>query len=114
MATSKSSLPKGNLKCDTTDEDTTSHNNFSKIPDQCWDLVSSLAAPPDVYNLCLSSKHFHIPTSSDETASNEDADADDDTTHTRKKPATNNNSSKFTLKTCDMCNEAQVSRNSLY
>ena len=32
---------------------------FASVPEVCWELVSSLAAPPDVYNLCLSSKHFH-------------------------------------------------------
>ena len=32
--------------------------SFSLIPDVCWELVSSFAAPPDVYNLALSSKHF--------------------------------------------------------
>lgn len=33
--------------------------SFALVPDVCWALVSSFAAPPDVYNLALSSKHFH-------------------------------------------------------
>ena len=32
--------------------------SFASIPDVCWRLISSFAAPPDVYNLALSSKHF--------------------------------------------------------
>ena len=41
------------------DDDMPSSSLFALVPEVCWELVSSLAAPPDVYNLCLSSKHFH-------------------------------------------------------
>ena len=34
---------------------------FSLVPDVCWELISSFASPPDVYNLSLSSKHFFRP-----------------------------------------------------
>ena len=42
---------------------------FASVPEVCWELVSSLAAPPDVYNLCLSSKHFHTRTDTSESSS---------------------------------------------
>lgn len=32
--------------------------HFSTVPEVCWQMISSFATPPDVYNLCLSSKHF--------------------------------------------------------
>ena len=35
------------------------------IPDVCWQLVSSFASPPDVYNLSLSSKHFFRPSNNE-------------------------------------------------
>ena len=32
---------------------------FATIPDVAWEAVSAFASPPDVYQLCLSSAHFH-------------------------------------------------------
>ena len=32
---------------------------FATIPDVTWEAVSAFASPPDVYQLCLSSAHFH-------------------------------------------------------
>lgn len=34
-------------------------NLFATIPDAAWEAVSAFASPPDVYQLCLSSAHFH-------------------------------------------------------
>jgi len=54
---------------------------FASVPDVCWELIAQLASPPDVYNLCLTSKRFHtLPVVGD-----------------------------LTLKTCDTCNTAQES-----
>ena len=32
---------------------------FATIPDVTWEAVSAFASPPDIYQLCLSSAHFH-------------------------------------------------------
>ncbi|KAL7549537.1 hypothetical protein ACHAWF_012803 [Thalassiosira exigua] len=34
---------------------------FASVPDACWQIVGSFAAPPDAYNLSLSSKRFFRP-----------------------------------------------------
>ena len=39
-------------------------NLFEKLSDENWNLISSFAAPPDVYNLALSSVHFFHEVSS--------------------------------------------------
>ena len=36
-----------------------SPNLFARIPDVTWEAVSAFASPPDVYQLCLTSAHFH-------------------------------------------------------
>ena len=33
-------------------------NLFATLSDEIWNMISSFAAPPDVYNLALSSVHF--------------------------------------------------------
>ena len=40
-------------------------NLFASLPDTTWEMISSYAAPPDVYNLSLSSKHFFREVSAD-------------------------------------------------
>ena len=32
---------------------------FATIPDRTWEAVSAFASPPDVYQLCFTSAHFH-------------------------------------------------------
>ena len=43
----------------------TDANLFASLPDTTWEMISSYAAPPDVYNLSLSSKHFFREVSTD-------------------------------------------------
>lgn len=40
-------------------------NLFAALSDENWKMISSFAAPPDVYNLSLSSVHFFREASSD-------------------------------------------------
>ncbi len=49
------------------DINTTMQSLFLSIPDVNWQLVASFAAPPDVYNLSLSSKQFFRPTTLPDT-----------------------------------------------
>ena len=51
------------------EDDMPSSSLFASVPEVCCELVSSLAAPPDVYNLCLSSKHFHTRPDTDTSES---------------------------------------------
>ena len=73
------------------EDDTPPSSLFASVPEVCWELISSLAAPPDVYNLCLSSKHFHTRPDTSESspvkkrprraaAAKAKAKVDDDTT----------------------------------
>ena len=57
-------------KASPVDDDDSADNHqtlFTSVPDECWNLVSSFAAPPSVYNLALSSKHFFRSIGEDET-----------------------------------------------
>ncbi|KAL7541679.1 hypothetical protein ACHAXR_011125 [Thalassiosira sp. AJA248-18] len=49
---------------DDDDKATPSSLVLASVPEVTWLLVASFAAPPDVYNLALSSKHFHTASSS--------------------------------------------------
>mmetsp|Transcript_12899 Transcript_12899/g.23746 ORF Transcript_12899/g.23746 Transcript_12899/m.23746 type:complete len:512 (+) Transcript_12899:157-1692(+) len=57
-------------KASPVDDDDSADNHqtlFTSVPDECWNLVSSFASPPSVYNLALSSKHFFRSIGEDET-----------------------------------------------
>ncbi len=49
-------------------------NLFAALSDENWKMISSYAAPPDVYNLSLSSMHFFREASSDNNAASSSAE----------------------------------------
>ena len=64
-ATMDATTTAGKRKSDEVDTADTDANLFASLPDTTWEMISSFAAPPDVYNLSLSSKHFFREVSTD-------------------------------------------------
>ena len=65
---------------------------FATIPEVCWEAVSAFASPPDVYQLCLSSAHFHTePVRSNGNAGNANG-------NTKKKSRSSNKPSSANVK----------------
>ena len=60
---------------------------FATIPDRTWEAVSAFASPPDVYQLCLTSAHFHTDpaTVASDDDTNKKASGIDKTSSPKKK-----------------------------
>ena len=66
---------------------------FATIPEVCWEAVSAFASPPDVYQLCLSSAHFHTDPVRSNGKKNGNASG-----NTKKKSRSNNKPSSANVK----------------